>query len=146
MILTWPETCRLLAVSPFEALVSLLSWLAFSILLCLKLEEIVTMKWSDVFIPLFISLAISTYLNIIVIARRLRHGSDARPLTVIFSRHMASFITNIIILVTEIYVVRKLDQIQRETATSYTQLFVPLYSWFTILVIFYCAGCNRHCP
>lgn len=146
MILTWPEICHLLSVTPFEVFTSLLSWLTFSILVCLKLENMVSMTWSKAFIPLFVSLALSTYLNIIVIARRLRHTNMARPVTVILSRHSASFITNTIIFVTEFHVVRKLDDIQPELLTSYTPLFVTFYSWFTLMVLFYCAGCNKHCP
>lgn len=140
MLLTFPEICQLLLITPFEAFVTFVSWIVFSILVCLKLEGVINATWEKMFIPLFVNLGVSLYLNVIVLIRRLKTGvSD--PCLVSLKKHLASFICIVLVLLTEIFLIQKLDG--HDQTTPYTQIFIPLYCYCIFLLIFYCIGCSR---
>lgn len=143
ILFTLHELCRIIGVTPFELFISLLSWLTFSILICVKLEALLDMSWAKVFIPLFINNSIHWYFTTIVFVRRLRLGA-LRP-GVIIPRYIASLLSIIMILTTQILLVKRLEDgnIQGEK-TLYVQVFTPFFFWFLLLLIFYCAGCTRH--
>lgn len=139
---TWSELCRLLVTTPFEAFLSVIAWFLFSIMATIKLEKAADISWAKVFIPLFVNVGVSAYLTTIVIVRRIRQGVS-RPILVAFREHIASILSLVLTLVTEIFLVQKLDGYT--PSVTYIQLFVPLYCWFTLLLVFYCAGCSRRC-
>lgn len=142
LLCSWAEICRLLVITPLEALASALSWFVFSILLCLKLEGAVEITWVKTFIPLFANLAFSLYLNIIIFIRRLRAGVE-RPWPVAFRKHIANIIALILIFMTEVFIVQKLDGTNVMRAGY--EMVIPLFCWFAFLLVFYCVGCSRQC-
>ena len=143
ILFTLNELCRIIGVAPFELFVSLVSWLTFSILICVKLEGLMALTWAKVFIPLFINNGIHWYFTTIVFVRRLRLGTLRHG--VVIPRYIASLLSIIMVLTTEILLVKRLEDYAKNQGekTLYLQVFVPFFFWFLLLLIFYCAGCSR---
>ena len=69
MIFTLKELTRFVRLTVFEFAVMIVTLFIFSILLALKLDNIVTLSWWEVFIPLFACDGLIAYFDIIVFIR-----------------------------------------------------------------------------
>ena len=143
-LFTLIEICHILGVTPLELLVSAISWFTFSILVCVKYEEALDISWTKVFIPLFTNIALQWYLTTIVMIRRfrLRTQRASRP-GVDLPRYIISIFSLLMILVTEILLVKRLEEGSVINPMLYMTVFVPYFIWLLMIAFFYCTGCTR---
>lgn len=142
-LFTLTELCHILGVTPLELFVSAVSWLVFSILVCVKLEKWMELTWTNVFIPLFSALAVQLYLSTIVFIRRLRLRTQrGTKLGVILPKYIYSVFSVVVFLSTYVVLILSLNDSHNDSG-KYVKAFISYLFWLGTSALLYCIGCTR---
>ncbi|XP_011405119.1 PREDICTED: transmembrane protein 203-like [Amphimedon queenslandica] len=64
VLLSYKESVVWLGIGPFEAFLHSSGGLVFLLLLTLRVESVILLSWSAIFIPLYVSLALDSYYSL----------------------------------------------------------------------------------
>ena len=131
MFLTLEEIVKWLGLTIFEIWIHLICLLIFSLLVVLRLDNIVFTSWWNIFIPLFVADGLNAYFAVIVFVRLLRIGNRRAACLRLFS---ATIIITCI-FISELMLCRKLTN---EHALSFTECIASLFVALQILMIRTC--------
>lgn len=67
-----------LGLGPFEAFLHSVGGLVFVLMLTLQIEHVITISWHLIFVPLYISLALDSYFNILQLTRIIAYVIDTK--------------------------------------------------------------------
>jgi len=131
MFFTLEELVKWLGLTVFEIWIHLLSLLVFSVLVVLRIDNVTSTSWWNVFIPLFVADGLNAYFAVIVFIRLLRAGNRRAACLRLFS-------TTILVscmFVCQLLLCRKLTN---EGVLSYTECIASLFVALQILMIRTC--------
>lgn len=131
MIFTLKELTKWLQVTIFEFTMILLSVLVFSILLVLKLEELIDISWWSVFIPLYTCDTLMVYFDLIVFIN----------LYLVSEKRLAVkriILNGVILLLVVIYKVLLCQQLEGTRNMNFANIHAPVFLLFFFLLMRAC--------
>ena len=112
MLLSLREMIVWLGLGPFEAFLHSLGLFVFSLLLTLRVEEVISVdtSWHVVFSPLYVAIALDTYFNMLMYTRMAANAYDYSRDAIFVVCYLALVLLRIgLTLYSEIEIARVLD-------------------------------------
>ncbi|XP_065829171.1 transmembrane protein 203-like [Oscarella lobularis] len=132
MLFSYKELSLWFGMAPFEIWIDLMGLIVFSILLPMKIEDVITGSWWYVFLPLFAAIGLNAYFSLIVFVRVWTHNGKNRALVRILWNYMISGLILAFLLLL-------CFQLEQKIHTSYGAVMSPLFAAVVLLLI---RGCQ----
>jgi len=136
MLFTLKELQKWLQITIFEIALMLTSLLVFTILVALKLENIISITWWEIFIPLYVSDTLMVYFDFIVFIKLYLVGEKSLAVKRII-------VNGIIILLMIIYKVLLCQQLEHAREMKYAVIHSPLFIFIFFIMVRSCYA-NDH--
>ncbi|ESO07734.1 hypothetical protein HELRODRAFT_75869 [Helobdella robusta] len=133
MFLSYDKVSKVLGMTMYELWINLVCILLSSVLLVLKLEDVLEMSWFIVFTPMFVCSGLLAYLIIIMYIRSLQSRSISRQ-SATFKMFFSSFFT-IALFSFYLLVCLKLNNLSH---LSFSIILTPLYLALVVSIFQVC--------
>lgn len=134
MLFTLRELVKWLGVTVFEIAVNLIAVTVFAVLAVLNYENLISVSWWTVFIPLFVCDGLNSYFCAIIFIRMYLDGIYKNAAL----RALWSFSVLVLLFVFKLLVCQK---IQHQNTLAYSEVMSPI---FILLVLVMIRTCQLH--